>query len=202
MRSQAKAAVEVLVVLLLCLAVSAPALADAVWGNGLAYVATEPGFEGYWEYCYHFYWDTTDYGGQGMSHTTIYLALAECVCACDPGYFGFHEVVGVGLGEGGCEVDFYAEFDCYGDPHFPEEGPTIKFEPFEDVCEPGATGWVHVCYFSLFPPTEYGIFEDHLGIKFGQNVETGDLEGVLPFCDCDQSPTSSTGWGVIKSLYR
>jgi hypothetical protein len=198
----AKCATALLAAFLLCLSVPGTVSADAVWGHGLAYVSTDPDFEGYWEYCYHFYWDTTEYGGHGLSHTTVYLALAECVCACDEGYFGYHDIVGVGLGEGDCEVDFYAEFDCDGDPHFPIEGPTLKFEPFEGDCEPGVTGWVHVCYFSLFPPTDYTIFEDHLGIKFGQNVETGDLEGVLPFCECDPNPTTPTAWGVIKSLYR
>jgi hypothetical protein len=202
MKKRAKSVALLIAVLILCLAGSAPALADAVWGDGLAYVTSAPGFEGYWEYCYHIYWDTTEYGGHGMSHTTVYLALAECVCACDEGYFGFHEIAGVGVGEGGCELDFYAEFDCDGDPHFPIEGPTVKFEPFEDPCEPGEVGWIHVCYFSLFPPTDPTIFEDHLGIKFAQSVETGDLEGVLPYCDCEMSPTTESAWGVIKSLYR
>ena len=64
------------------------------------------------------------------------------------------------------------------------------------------SGWVHVCYFSLFPPTDPGIFEDHLGIKFGQNVETGDLDGVLPYCECEQTPLAASAWGLIKSLYR
>jgi hypothetical protein len=63
---------------------------DAVWGTGLCFQATEPGLEGYWEYCYHIEWDTTEYGGSGLSHSTIYLALAECVCACDDGYFAPH----------------------------------------------------------------------------------------------------------------
>jgi hypothetical protein len=202
MNASAKRVLVLLAALLFCLGIPAVGSADAVWGTGLAYVTSEPGFEGYWEYCFHIYWDTTEYGGQGMSHTTIYLALAECVCACEEGYFGFHEIAGVGVGEGGCELDYYGEFDCDGDPHFPIEGPTVKFEPFEDVCEPGSTGWVHVCYFSLFPPTDPGIFEDHLGIKFGQNVETGDLDGVLPYCECDQTPTEPSAWGVIKSLYR
>jgi hypothetical protein len=202
MTGRAKFAAVLFVACALCLAAPGAASADAVWGTGLAYVTSDPDFLGYWEYCYHIYWDTTEYGGHGLSHTTIYLDLAECACACDEGYFGFHDIAGVGLGEGGCEVDFYAEFDCYGDPHFPGEGPTLKFEPFEDDCEPGVSGWVHVCYFSLFPPTDPGIFEDHLGIKFGQNVETGDLDGVLPYCECDTNPAVPGTWGVIKSLYR
>ena len=75
------------------------ASADAVWGIGLCFEATAVGFEGYYEYCYHIYWDTSDYGGYGLSHSTVYLALAECVCACDDGYFEHHIPAGVGIGE-------------------------------------------------------------------------------------------------------
>ena len=178
------------------------ASADAVWGTGLCFPASEPGFEGYWEYCYHIYWDTTECGGYGLNHSTVYLALAECVCACDPGYFAHRIPAGVGIGEENCEVVYYSEFDCDGDPHFPLDGPTMKFEPEEGDCEPGPVGWMHVCYFSLFPPTDPAVFEDHLGIKFGLNVELGDLEGVLPYCECDPSPTELGSWGTIKALFR
>ena len=178
------------------------ASADAVWGTGLCFPATEPGYEGYWEYCYHIYWDTTEYGGHGLSHSTIYLALAECECACDPGYFGHRFPAGVGIGEDGCDVEFLSEFDCPGDPHFPVDGPTMKFEPEEGDCEPGEVGWMHVCYFSLFPPSEHAVFEGHLAIKFGTNVELGNLEGVLPYCECDSSPVELFSWGTIKALFR
>ena len=194
-------AVALAVLPVLCLVAPQTALADAVWGEGLAWQAIDPQYEGYWEYCYHIYWDTTEYGGHGLSHTTIYLALSECTCACDEGYFVWYTPAGLGYGEGGCEIDFLAEFDCYGDPHFPLDGPTMKFEPVEQACEPGEVGWVHV-YLSLFPPTEHQVFEDHLGIKFAQSVETGDLTGVLPLCECGSSPVDSESWGCIKALYR
>ncbi|MFH1690638.1 MAG: hypothetical protein ABIE42_10465 [Candidatus Eisenbacteria bacterium] len=190
------------VALVACALVPQTAGADAVWGTGLAWEVIDPQYEGYWEYCYHIYWDTTEYGGHGLSHTTIYLALSECVCACDEGFFVWLVPAGLGYGEGDCEVDFFAEFDCYGDPHFPLDGPTMKFEPAEEECEPGEVGWVHVCYRSLFPPSEHQVFEDHLGIKFAQNVETGDLEGVLPACECGTTPAESGSWSCIKALYR
>jgi len=189
-------------VLVMCLAVSPAAQADAVWGTGLAYDATPAGYPGYWHYCYHIYWDTTEYGGLGLSHSTIYLALAGCECACDEGYFIELHPAGLAYGEDNCEVDMYPEFDCGGDPHFPTEGPTLKFEPDESLCELGEFGWMHVCYFSLFPPTGHQIFTDHLGIKFSTNVEVGDLEGVLPYCECDVNPVEQSAWGSIKALYR
>jgi hypothetical protein len=189
-------------VLLLTSTLPCPAGADAVWGTGLCFPASDPGMESYWEYCYHIYWDTTEYGGQGLSHSTIYLALASCECACDPGYFEHRVPAGIGVGEDQCELEFLSEFDCLGDPHFPVVGPTMMFEPIEGDCQPGTVGWMHVCYFSLFPPTEPGVFADHLAIKFGQNVELGSLDGVLPYCECDPNPTEHSTWGTIKALFR
>jgi hypothetical protein len=176
--------------------------AEAVWGTGLCFAASDPGMEAYWEYCYHISWDTTEYGGHGLSHSTIYLELATCECACEPGYFEHRIPAGVGVGEEGCEVEFLSEFDCLGDPHFPVEGPTMKFEPVEGACEPGTVGWMHVCYYSLFPPCEPGVFPDHVAVKFGTNVELGTLEGVLPYCDCSVTPVEYPSWGAIKAMYR
>ena len=203
MTRNAKASLTVCAVLLLSLLAPPAALANAVWGTGLAFENTNaPGYEGYWEYCYHIYWDTTDFGGQGLSHSTILLALAACECACDPVFFGHRIPAGLAYGEESYEIDMYSTFDCPGDPHFPVDGPTMKFEPDEEFYELGVTGWMHVCYFSLFPPTEPGIFVDHLAIKFGQNIELGNLEGVIPFCDCTANPTERGTWGTIKALYR
>ncbi len=186
----------------LCIVMAGTAAADAVWGTGLAWQAIDPQYEGYWEYCYHIYWNTTEYGGHGLSHSTVYLDLSACVCACDEGYFVLRSPAGGGYGEGDCEIDYNACFDCYGDPHFPADGPTIKFEPIEDTCEPGEVGWMHVCYMSLFPPTPNQVFQDHLGIKFGQSVELGDLDGVLPMCECSTNSAEESSWSCIKSLYR
>ena len=195
--------VQIALILVIVLLLPSVGFANAVWGTGLVFEnSNAPGYEGYYEYCYHIYWDTTEYGGHGMSHTTIYLDLGGCECACDSGYFGHRIPAGLAYGEESCEIEMFSGFDCGGDPHFPSEGPTIKFEPDEGECELGEFGWMHVCYLSLFPPTEPQIFEDHLGIKFATNVETGNLEGVLPFCECATNPTERGAWGTIKALYR
>ena len=120
MRATAKTTALLCAVCAVCLAVPAAGLADAVWGTGLVFEASAPGYEGYYEYCYHIYWDTAEFGG----------------------------------------------------------------------------------HFSLFPPTDAAIFEDHLGVKFGQHIETGDLGGVIPLCECDTNPTANGSWGTIKALYR
>jgi hypothetical protein len=201
MRTSAKLA-ALLVVPALVVGMSAPAFADAVWGTGLCFEnSNAPGYEGYYEYCYHIYWDTTEYGGQGLSHSTIFLALVGCECACDPIFIGHRVPAGLAYSDD-CEIDMYSTFDCPGDPHFPIDGPTMKFEPDESQCELGATGWMHVCYLSLFPPSEPQVFEDYLGIKFGLNIETGDLDGVLPTCDCSPNPVDSSSWGMIKALFE
>lgn len=202
MTTATRLTVCVVAVALLASTCPCTALADAVWGTGLCFPAAEAGYEGYWEYCYHISWDTTEYGGHGLSHSTIYLALTACECACEPIYFAHRVPAGVGIGENGCELEFLSEFDCEGDPHFPETGPSMKFEPVEGECLPDTTGWMHVCYYSLFPPTEPGVFTDHLAIKFGENVELGTLEGVLPYCECDATPSEDWSWGVIKALFR
>lgn len=198
----ARSVVALAVAVSFLLVIPPVASADAVWGTGLVFGTANPEYEGYWEYCFHIWWDTTGYGGQGLSHTTIYLALQSCTCACDAGFFAFRLPAGGGIGEDGCDVEFLGEFDCYGDPHFPVPGPTVKFEPVEGECEPGPVGVVHVCYYSRFPPTERGYFEDHIGIKFGQHVEVGDLDGVLPYCECDVTPVSPSSWGLLKAIYR
>lgn len=40
---------------------------EAVSETGLAYVTSEPGLEGFGDYCFHIYWDTTEHGGPVMS---------------------------------------------------------------------------------------------------------------------------------------
>ena len=100
MTRNAKATLTVCAVLIFSVLAPPAALADAVWGTGLVFEnSNAPGYEGYWEYCYHIYWDTTEYGGHGLSHSTIYLALGECVCACDDGYFGQRIPAGLAFGE-------------------------------------------------------------------------------------------------------
>ncbi len=172
-----------------------------IWGTSTAELTTDPGFEGYWKYCFEIGWDVSEFG-HGVSHASMILGLEDCFCACDDPYFMCADPAGSGPGVGGCTVYYYCEFDCEGNPHFPGEGPTIKFEPDEDDCEPGYTGWIEACFYSLFEPIDPGVFPDVLGIKFATQTETGDLEGVLPFCECGITPVDHATWSVIKSIYR
>jgi len=183
----------------LLLAGSVAAQVPVISGTSTAEPATDPAFVGYWEYCFDISWTLPDHA---MSHTSVFLNLAACTCVCDAGYFAFVDTVGSGPGEGDCTVYYGGMFECEGDPHFPGNGPTVKFEPREGECEPGRTGSLHACFYSLFPPTDEGGFDANLGVKYGIETATGGLLGVLPDCECEQSPVEQMRWGTLKSLYR
>lgn len=191
-------------VLALCLAlVFAPVAtgADAVWGTSTAELSLDDGFVGYWKYCFDIGWDTTGMGGSGMSHVTFFLALAACECACEDGLFLFAEPAGSGTGDGGCPLSYGGSYLCKGDPTFPGSDPTIKYEYYGEGCEPGRTGSAHVCFYSAFGPGEPTVHAGALGIKAGTATETGDLNGVLPPCECGSS-VEEASWGVVKALFR
>ncbi len=185
----------------LVLGSSPAAHGDYVWGTSTAEPATDPAFEGYWQYCFEIGWDVSEFG-HAMSNVFMVLGLEDCFCACDEEYFAAEEPAGSSQGVGGCTVYYSCEFNCQGDPHYPGDGPTMKFEPMDDDCELDVTGTMTGCFYSLFPPTGVMLVPDVLCIKFATNVVTGDLVGVLPFCECGATPVETATWGAVKSLYR
>ena len=189
----------VVLILIPLLLASAPATADVIWGTSTATYPNDPGFEGMWKYCIEIGWDT---GWHGLSHTQVFIELEACLLYCDEGFFVFADTTGSGPGEGGCTVTYHGEFLCFGDPTVPgDDGPTIKFEYHEGTgCEPGSAGSATLCFYSEGFPTDPDLFVDSLGIKYGTEIGTGDLEGVLP--SCITTPVESTSWGTVKALYR
>jgi hypothetical protein len=181
------------------LSISAAASGQTIWGTSSATYPNDPGFEGMWKYCLEIGWDTT---GHGLSHTVLFIGLEICPLYCDEGFFAFPVPAGTGPGEGGCTAIYYGSFLCEGDPTMPEvDVPTIKFEYDEDIgCEPAAVGTAILCFYSVGIPTTPDVFVDYLGIKYGSNTATGDLEGVLP--SCVMSPVEAATWGGVKALYR
>jgi len=190
----------VLVICLLLVGVSAKADPDCC-ATGSAWLSTDPGTEGYWKYCYEFSWTGLPHG---VSHLDVFLLLDECACVCMPGYFAFADTVGSGPGGNGepCTVYYYGFFECYGDPSIGVDTPLIKFEPYDDHCEPDTDGTAYLCFYSVAAPVPAGTYSDVIAIKFGQESDTGHLEGVLPSCDTDASATDNTSWGNVKALYR
>jgi hypothetical protein len=170
--------------------------------TGTAYMATEPGYEGLWVYCYEVTWSNLPHG---VSHLDFLLTMLEdCPCVCVNGYFAFEDTVGYGPGIDGecpCTVYYYGFFECNGDPSIPIYGPLIKFEPFEDGCEPDVEGTAQLCFYSVAAPV-YGNWPDYIAIKFAGESETGDLNGPLPGCENGVSGIEASTWGNVKALYR
>jgi hypothetical protein len=182
---------------------AAPAVANPdVWGTGSASLSTDPGFEGYWKYCYEVDWVGLPHG---VSHVDILLwLLQDCECVCSPGYFAFADTTGSGPGTPNgepCMVYYYGLFECFGDPSIDIDGPLVKFEPYEDHCEPGAEGWVRACFYSVAAPIPAPAGE-WVVIKFAREYATGPLTGVMPGCDSAYSARDNVSWGQIKALYR
>jgi hypothetical protein len=188
-------------VLVICLLMALPAQSMVVSGTSSAEGYGEPGYEGYWRYCLDVTWDTAEVGGYAMSFVNFLISLGDCPCACSPDLVIFDDVAGTGTGQHGCELSFYGIYDCHEDPHFPELGPSIKFEYADTGCEPAPAGSATVCFYSVFGPGEQELHTDVLGIKASTSTVRGDLLGVLPVCVCG-SPVEDASWGVVKALYR
>lgn len=170
--------------------------------TGSAWLAEEPGYEGYWKYCYEVTWGSLPHG---VSHLDILLCMLEdCPCVCTPGYFAFEDTVGSGPGiflEEPCTVCYYGFFECGGDPSIPIDCPLVKFEPYEGECEPDVEGTAYLCFYSVAAPV-YDTWENYVAIKFAGESEYGTLEGPLPGCEYGPSKTDESTWGKIKTLYH
>jgi hypothetical protein len=186
----------------LVVSVTTPVLADPdVWATGSAWLSTDPDHAGYWEYCYEVSWAGLPHG---VSHVDVFLLLDECVCACSPGYFAFADTCGSGPGTPDgplCTVYYYGLFECFGDPSIEVETPLVKFEPYENGCEPAKDGWAHVCFYSVAAPI-YNMYPGVIALKFGLLWAVGDLDGPLPDCDTSYSSAGRSTWGAVKALYR
>ena len=186
------------VVLLVSSTFGAPDLS----ATGSAALATEPGYEGYWKYCYEVNWSNLPHG---VSNLDFLLTMIEdCPCLCTSGYFAFEDTTGTGPGvcdEAPCTVFYYGFFLCDGEMSIPIKGPVIKFEPYENCCEPAPEGTAQICFYSVAAPV-YGTWVDYMAIKFGTESEYGTLQGPLPSCETGVSATEVSTWGVIKGLYR
>jgi hypothetical protein len=175
-----------------------------LWGSCSATFPNDPGFKGYWKYCLDVSWDVSPYDpkAHGVSHVSILLGLDDCPSACKDGYFAFADTAGSSSGVEGCTVYYYVEFDCKGDPTIPPAVPTIKFEPYENSCEPDVAGTAHVCFYSEAEPRPAGTLPAYVWIKFGPYIEEGTLEGTLPRCEQGTNPREPSTWGSIKALYH
>jgi hypothetical protein len=190
-----------LVAMVCPLGLAVPAFAtQTVSGTSSAWVSTDPGFEGWNKYCFEIDWQD----GHGLSHIDIFLGLEPC-CVCTPGYFAFADTVGMSTGTTNgdtCTVWWHGAFNCDGDPTIPNGEPLVKFEYYENHCEPGTVVSAYLCFYSVAAPSQPGVFTDAIGVKFAGYTEKGDLVGVLPTCEDAISAAETSAWGKVKALFR
>ncbi len=197
------------IALALCLVTVVPMSASAttcqINGAITAELTNDPGFEGLYKYTVTFTWDTD----QGLSHTSIFLALANCECVCEPNLFSFGSPAGSSLGElpngEECTALYEGSYVCMGDPTIPEamNSPAIKFDAIGDPegCEPGKTGVGIACFYSPLPPGPINSAPNAIGVKAAGQTCLGPVDGFLPMCDCSVQIETST-WGEVKGSYR
>jgi hypothetical protein len=171
----------------------------------VASLSTDPGFEGLYKYCVEVRWDLDRYD---VSHIDVFLAIPDCPCVCDKRLVSFGVPAGQSLntssGGSTCELDYFGEYACKGDPSLPPgiNGPAVKFQPDpQSACAPGVSGHGTFCFYSPMPPQPDASYLNALAIKHGQEVCYGALDGQLPSCDC-AVPAQAQTWGAVKDLYR
>ena len=171
-----------------------------IWAEGSVLPSDDPGFEGYWKYCYEIHWTGLPHA---VSHIEILLCSPdECGCGCEPEFFAFADTAGHGTaGEEHSAVDYFGGFEGSGDPSTGLEGMLLKFEPYEGIYEPGMDGSAILCFYSVAAPI-LGIYPDRISIKFGGEYALGWLDGPFPGCRHGFSPTAEKTWGYVKGLYR
>jgi hypothetical protein len=183
------------------IALSGPGYASPeIRATGTARPSDDPGFEGYWEYCYEVHWTGLPHA---VSHIEILLCPPEgCACGCEAELFAFADTAGVGSGpEEHLPVNYYGALENSGDPSTGLEGMLLKFEPYEGSGEPGLEGSATLCFYSVAAPA-VGSYPDRLSIKFGEENMQGLVDGVLPVCHQGFSPTAAKTWGYVKAIYR
>ena len=170
------------------------------WATGTAWPSDDPGFEGYWEYCYEIHWT-------GLPHAVSHIGIlvcppGECGCGCEPEFFAFADTVGWGKPEDDNSVThYYGGLKDSGDPSTGLEGMLIKFEPYADFSESRLEGSAILCFYCVAAPVA-GNYPDQISIKFGGEHAMGDLDGPLPGCRQGFSRTDIKTWGYVKTVYR
>lgn len=159
---------------------------------------------GLWKYSITVSWDTGS--PYGLSHLDVILGLGLCPCVCDGFSFATRDTTGFSTGttDGDtCTMYYRAAFYCDGDPSVPTvEEPLVKFEPFENGCEPGSMGTGTFWFYSDWAPVAVASPDSMLVIKFDMLPPCfGDLVGELPRCTAP-SAARSESWGRVKILFR
>jgi len=158
---------------------------------------------GVWKYTLTVEWDGE--GTHALSHLDLLLGFGSHNCECDEFLFAFDDPAGQSDGEYDwrcCTVYYEGFFECNGDPSIPgDEGEIIKFEPYEEDCEPGKAGTGVFTFYSDWQPEEVETPNQLLLYKFGQLYCYGELTGELPVLGCEHVAADPSSWGEVKSQY-
>ena len=176
---------------------------ECVTGNITAEISSDPGFDNLYKYTVEVNWNLS---AKDLGHPSIFLALENCECICNPRFMQFAPIAGQTTGsndEGFCSNDYGGEYACLGDPSIPDEflAPAVKFEPDESTCDPGTSGQGVFSFYSPMPPAPATVVLDALAIKHGQNVCVGPISGTGPSCNCFLQVERGS-WGSVKAIYR
>jgi hypothetical protein len=189
---------SVLATALILLLITAPGVsAQCVTGTITAEIQLSGPYTGLYKYTIEFSWDTP----QGLSNVTL-----DCGFECDPQLacqqtYAFDTPAGYSDGvPPPCQVEYYGEFNCSGNPSVGITHPIVKWDAIDTgSCEPGNMGSGTLCFYTNLPPLP----DSPLPIiieKDGQNVCQGIIIGDCPtLCSV---PVEEASWGAVKTRFR
>jgi hypothetical protein len=200
---------NIMLTLTVCALIALPAAASAecfITGDIAAAANDGDPSLGAWMYTMTVSWDT---GAQtSLSHLDLIVDFpgGTCLCSDVAGALNFGAIAGTSDGTpGGCDVDYTAEVECYGDPSIPgDEGILIKWEPMmmDGGCEPGPTGTGMFTFYSDLAPAMVDDTQPLILEKDGGESCEGTITGVFPALPCDPVAAEATTWTEVKGLYN
>ena len=156
-----------------------------------------------WVYTLTITWD--NHVQFDLSHMDLILDAVGGACTLADFYshLSWDDPIGSSDGNGNCVVFYQGELSDNGDPSIPGvTGILLKFEPYEDGCEPDNIGTATFTFYSDLAPVS--VDEDILSLvdKFAGEYCFGNLTGFFPGMDCNPVDTENTSWGSIKGIFR
>lgn len=140
-----------------------------------------------------------------LSHMDLILDAVGGSCTLADFYaqLSWPDPIGTSDGVGGCTVEYHGDLTSNGDPSIPGvTGILLKFEPYENGCEPDDVGTATFVFYSDLAPVP--VDEDILSVvdKFAGMYCFGHLTGLFPGMDCDPVDSQAQSWGSVKSTFR
>ena len=140
-----------------------------------------------------------------LSHMDLILDSVGGSCTLTDFYshLSWGDPIGYSDGNGNCMVYYQGQLTGNGDPSIPGvTGILLKFEPYEDGCEPDNVGTAVFTFYSDLAPVS--VDEEILSLvdKFARQYCFGNLTGFFPGMDCNPVDAQTTSWGSIKGIFR